>query len=85
MKSGCLVSFYTAYQDSQLAFVSVSIFVDLIKPKSQMFLKSFGRLFNITDPKYLMGLAPQKIVFVPGRNSNIRLRTKIIVVIHNIE
>ena len=31
-----------------------------------MFLKSFGRLFNITDPKYLMGLAPQKIVFVPG-------------------
>ena len=40
--------------------------VVLNKSKSQIFLKSFGRLFHITDPKYLMELAPQKIVFIPG-------------------
>ena len=30
-----------------------------------MLLKSFGCLVNITDPKYLIKLAPYKTVFMP--------------------
>ena len=32
--------------------------VDLNKSKSQMFLRLFGRLLHVNDPKYLMELAP---------------------------
>ena len=31
-----------------------------------MFLKSFERLFHITDPKYLIELAMQKTVIIPS-------------------
>ena len=55
--------------------------VVLNKSKSQMYLKSFGRLFHITDSKYLIELAPKNCVYT--RNSDIRLRTKIIVTIYN--
>ena len=40
--------------------------VVLNKSKSQMFFKSFERLFHITDPKYLIKFAPKNAVFIPG-------------------
>ena len=58
---GCLGSFYTAYRDSQLVSISVlSSFTIIVldKSKLQMFLKSFERLFHITDPKHLIEFAP---------------------------
>ena len=40
--------------------------VVLNKLKSEMSFKSFGGLFHITDPEYLIELAPKKTVFIPG-------------------
>ena len=56
--------------------------VALEKSKSQMFLLSVGRLFHITDLKYLNELVLQEKC-VNTRSSEIRLRTKIIVFIYS--
>ena len=47
MKPSRLDRFYTAYKQSTGFHLRIVV---LNKSKSQMFLKSFGRLFHITDP-----------------------------------